>query len=152
MIWRKSGENPGKIREKSGNRMNFQKRNSSYHFWEVNHPFCDVKKYGQNRSYMKICEKWWWKWKKVVFNFGAIAHEVKIWDVCHALVMWFIWFFKYFAYLYKQDYFMPAKPQMQVTSGLSLNEPTLHFLAPTIWWYTITHLYTLQSSCYIWEV
>ena len=34
-IWRKSGKNP----EKSGNRINFRKINSSYHFWEVNHPF-----------------------------------------------------------------------------------------------------------------
>ena len=36
-----------------------------------------MKKYGQNRLYMKIweesCEK-----KKEIYNFGAIAHEVKI--------------------------------------------------------------------------
>ena len=27
--------------EKYGNRINFRKRNLSYHFWKVNHPFCE---------------------------------------------------------------------------------------------------------------
>ena len=36
-IWRKSR----KIRKKSGNQINFQIRKSSYHIWEVNHPFCE---------------------------------------------------------------------------------------------------------------
>ena len=41
---RKNPEKSGKIREnpeKYGNRMNFRKIDSSYSFWEVNHPFCE---------------------------------------------------------------------------------------------------------------